>query len=142
MHRAHTHRKDDDFSPNSKFDDDEYLEAKVENTIDKRFDHFEKEMKTVIVENIDKKLEKVKEELKEYSYSSKSINNNNPIESYKIAFQKEYGEWEQVSYNELSQLAIQTHGITDKRSIKNRINYLIGNNIIKQLTPNVYQILH
>ena len=115
----------------------------MDNAINKRFQKFE-EFFQRFDENMDKKVEqKVRKELENtYSYSSTPPKKQTPMDMFLESFTKEYGEWSQVSYNELSHLAVQVHGISDKRSIQNRINYLLGKGVIKEFSPNVYNVIH
>jgi hypothetical protein len=136
-----THSRDDDldrdFNPN--LDDDEYLDIKFLKAVDTRFDEFEKKVE----EKIDEKLDIIEHNLqKKFSYNLKHGNKQTPLELFMAAFLDKYGEWNQVSYNELSTLAVQIHGVSDKRSIKNRINYLLGKGVIKEFMPNIYDVIH
>ena len=140
-HHHHYHHDDEDEDFDSNLDDEEYLDAKFYKAVDKRFDEFERKIKEAIAINIDKKVsQKVKEELKgTYTYSP--VKEQAPMDIFLKAFLEEYGEWSQVSYNELSHLAVQIHGVSDKRSIQNRINYLIGKGVITEFSPNVYNVI-
>jgi hypothetical protein len=137
-----THSRDDDLDRDldSNLDDEEYLDAKFYQAVDKRFDEFEKKMKEAIKINIEKGIEAKLEKI--YSYQSNPVRKDSPLELYMAAFIKEYGEWNQVSYKELSTLAVQVHGVSDKRSITNRINFLIGKGVIKEFMPNIYDVIH
>lgn len=139
---THTHRppdKDDDHDVDSNFDDDEYLEARVNNAIAKQFDDFKKEMKEAIQINIQQGIKKELEN--NYTYNIESPNNHKSMEFFIQSFIEQYGEWTQVSYKELAGLAVQAHGVSDKRSIQNRVNYLIGKGILKESVPNIYNII-
>jgi len=63
-----------------------------------------------------------------------------PMDMFARIFREEYGDWRQVSYNEISNLAVETQGVTDKRSINNRITYLQGVGIIENHAPKVYNV--
>ena len=62
------------------------------------------------------------------------------MDQFVSRFQEEYGEDHQVSLKDISKLVMKTHRVTDKRSITNRINYLVANEYIEPYAPNVYNI--
>lgn len=55
-------------------------------------------------------------------------------------FLEEYGDYKQVSQKEISKLVMRVHGVTDPRSITNRVDYLVANEYIEPYAPNVYNI--
>jgi len=63
------------------------------------------------------------------------------MDSFVSAFQEEYGDFKQVSSRELQKLVMRMHGVTDKRSIQNRVDYFVASGYIRPFAPNVYDIL-
>ena len=63
------------------------------------------------------------------------------IDGLVSSFYDEYGDDQQVSYTDLSKLVMKTHGVLDKRSIHNRVQYLLAEGCIEPFAPNVYNIM-
>jgi hypothetical protein len=54
------------------------------------------------------------------------------------SFQEEYRDFKQISSNDIQSLVMRVHGVTGKRSIQNRVEYLKGLGLIEPFAPNVY----
>ena len=62
------------------------------------------------------------------------------MDMFAATFKQEYGDRTEVSRSELSYFASLVHGVTDNRSISNRITYLVSMGILEPYAPNVFSV--
>ena len=114
--------------------------------------HEPKDDSNDLVEQI-KEMRKELKEVKEQLAEQKSTQNqrkigkeqkryrDHSIDGLVSSFYDEYGDDQQVSYTDISKLVMKTHGVLDKRSIHNRVQYLLAEGCIEPFAPNVYNIM-
>ena len=62
------------------------------------------------------------------------------MDEFVASFLEAFSDNKQVSTNELKKLVINIHGVTDPRSIQNRIDYLKNSGYLEPYAPNIYNL--
>jgi hypothetical protein len=110
----------------SKLGDDrvvEVIEEKVNEIIEDKFD------------TLNEKLEAIERKVK-----GRSTKNTGSLAAFKKQFQAEYGDCKQVSRRDITRFIMNSDGVYDSRTIQNRIEYLLAQEVIEPFAQNVYNL--
>jgi hypothetical protein len=95
-------------------------------------------------DDLERKMNEMQETLKELKEQlekqSKPAKRNTDMDMFVQLFKEKYGHDHQVSINDISKLIVKTHGVMDKRSIQNRVDYLMSSGFIESFAPNVFNV--
>ena len=74
------------------------------------------------------------------AHTQKGASGQGNMDMFAQAFVKEHKDRKQVTKSELSYFASFVQGVTDHRSVQNRINYLIGSGVLIPTAHNIFEI--
>jgi hypothetical protein len=108
---------------------------KDSNEIDEKIDKAIEDKLDIFTEKI---ISKVDKKIKGDSPQNKKIGS---MSVFKKNFQMKYEGYSQVSRRDIARFVMNTDGVHDSRSIQNRIEYLVANDVIEPFAQNVYNVL-
>jgi hypothetical protein len=80
--------------------------------------------------------QRVAGEREEDAHTQKKLTKNEELLN---SFKNEFNSDLEIERKELQAFIVREHEVTDQRSIKSRINYLISQNVIEEINPKIYK---